>query len=128
MNQQHVDCEAIPASAIADLGGLRTTTFPYSQSSPQHRLGSQAHRASACDATLHWHDDKGWGGSGLSGLRKKSTNRGRYSEGMLRIAPDEILNVAQAFWQSLALSPSRMIDETKPRIPERSNFGPLLNV
>lgn len=47
---------------------------------------------------------------------------------MLGIAPDEILNIAQAFWHSLNISPSRMIDEAKSRIPERSNLGPLLNV
>tara|TARA_R110000868_G_scaffold16872_11_gene74713 strand:- start:4736 stop:4879 length:144 start_codon:yes stop_codon:yes gene_type:complete len=47
---------------------------------------------------------------------------------MLGIAPDKLLNVAQAFWHSLNISPSRMIDEAKPRIPERSNLGPLLNV
>jgi len=47
---------------------------------------------------------------------------------MLGIAPDEILNVAQALRHSLNISPSRMIDEAKSRIPERSNLGPLLNV
>jgi len=47
---------------------------------------------------------------------------------MLRIAPDEILNVTQSFWHSLDISPSRMIDEAESCLPECSDLGPLLNI
>jgi hypothetical protein len=47
---------------------------------------------------------------------------------MLGVASDEILNIAQSFWHRLNLSPPRMIEKAKSRIPERLDLGPLLNV